>query len=126
MKVLHQLRGRVRIREPRLMSDEYCRRLTETLSKDERISGVSIKQACWSVAVTYNPDQANAAEIIDMLRPQRKPVKKIQIKDEICPEEEVEAAVTSTTPAKKATRKRASTSSAKSKSKASTRKKATE
>lgn len=108
------------------MSDDYCRRLMETLNKDERISGVSIKQACWSVAVTYNPDQASAAEILDMLHTQRKPVKKIQSKAEADPQEQVEAADTSKTPAKKVTRKRASTSSAKPKSKAGTRKKATE
>lgn len=127
MKVLHQLRGRVRVREPRLMSDEYCRQLMETLSRDDRITDVSIKQACWSVAICYHPDRASAAEILDLFRPPKKTVEKIQIqsKNEAGLEQPVETKEESQAPPRKTKRKTASTAAAKPKTKTSVSKKAT-
>lgn len=74
MEIIHQLPGRVRIRIPKLESNDYCQRVVEELANDDRIKDLRITSACNSLTVYYDPMRIQIKDVLDLLG-EEKPIK---------------------------------------------------
>ena len=68
MEIVHQLPGRVRIRNPEIESEGYCSKIVEELANDDRITDMRISSACNSMVVCYDPVRIQIKELLNLLR----------------------------------------------------------
>ena len=65
--IVHQMRGRVRFRIPRLARDpDYVRHLQQLIESDSRVSQVRLKPAAASIAVDYRTEPEGEAAVRSM------------------------------------------------------------
>jgi len=67
MEIAHQLPGRLRVRMAELESDSHCRKISELLERDERITGHRISADCNSLILFYDPTCMDANAVLEML-----------------------------------------------------------
>ncbi len=104
MEIAHQLPGRVRVRMPGLTSKDFCEKIVEKLSKDDRISDQRISAGCNSLIVSFDPLRFKTEELLSLLS-EGKPSKPLKSKKSRAPK-----------PAKTATAKKPSSAPRKAKS----------
>jgi hypothetical protein len=75
MEIAHQLPGRVRVRMPGLKSKDFCEKIIEKLSNDDRISGQRISTGCNSLIVSFDPLRCQTEDLLSLLA-EGKPLKK--------------------------------------------------